>query len=531
MDEQRQFLSLLAVLKRKLFIEHVSRYLHLGLLIISATLLIVAISARVLVIVYLSETLLVISCVLFIAAIVGSLLTKPSNHMAATLYDDYVGDDRVKTALLYLKDESVMSRLQRRDALSHMENQLIEVGKRKVQLIDWKKLAMIFILISVTSVALSFPNAVMETAAEQKVDKRIAKETKKELRRLPNQEKNKELEELKKLATEAKTSDELLKKLVQQEKELEEKRQTALKEEQKLNELSDTMKEFKKFSKALSELDTEMLPMALDELQKKIPTLSEEQQKALERVLSEVTNQTVPPLSELSDEQLEELLKQLEINLEKMVASATELSQVTNLQQQVQKMATSLNQNMASAGLQSSNQLSFASSTNPSTQMQNNGQSNQSGQNQGGTNSNTNGKGQNGQGQSQNGQGQGTGGGSGQGAGTGNGTGGSGSSGNGTGTGTGTGTGFGQGSRNLTIPEKLEGNETVENDFGKIGEGSGEQQVAPDAPVLKGSVRPYEEVYGQYEQSYRESVERMDLPGYLEDVVKDYFSELNPGGE
>jgi len=38
-------------------------------------------------------------------------------------------------------------------------------------------------------------------------------------------------------------------------------------------------------------------------------------------------------------------------------------------------------------------------------------------------------------------------------------------------------------------------------------------------------------VYGQYEQSYRESVERMDLPGYLEDVVKDYFSELNPGGE
>lgn len=97
--------------------------------------------------------------------------------------------------------------------------------------------------------------------------------------------------------------------------------------------------------------------------------------------------------------------------------------------------------------------------------------------------------------------------------------------------GSGSGAGFGQGSRELTIPEKIDGEESAENDFGQLGEGNGEQQLASKAPVLKGTLRSYEEVYGNYERTYRESVERMDLPAYLEDAVKEYFSDLNPEGE
>ena len=532
MEASKQFFSLLAVLKRKLIIEHVSRNLHLGLLLLSSLSLIIALLARVFVIEYLSEILIVSSCVLISVSVVVSFFTKPGNYTAATLFDDYVGEDRVKTALTYINDESVMSILQRRDTLSYMKNQMTIVEKRKIRLFYWKKLAIICAFFTITTISLYFPNDVMKTAAEQEIDKKVIKETKRELKKLTSQDMSKELEDLKKLEVEAKTSEELLEKLVQQEKELEKKKQAALNENQRLKELSEEMKDFEKLSKALNNVNPELLKIGLDELKKDIPVLTDKQQKALQTLLSELTNQTVPSLSELSEEQLDELLQQVEDNLEKMMANANELSELTNLQQQVQQMATSLNQNMASAGLQSSNQLSFASSSNSTNQSSGNSQQSQNGQNQSGNSSNNNGQPQNGQGQGNNGQsqnGQGQGNGSGQGAGSGSGNGGSGSGGNGTGTGSGA--GFGQGARNLTIPEKIEGDQNVENDFGKTGEGSGEQQVAPDGPVLKGSVRPYEEVYGEYEQSYRESVDRMDLPGYLEDVVKDYFSELNPGGE
>jgi superfamily II helicase len=48
--------------------------------------------------------------------------------------------------------------------------------------------------------------------------------------------------------------------------------------------------------------------------------------------------------------------------------------------------------------------------------------------------------------------------------------------------------------------------------------------------VLKGEVRNYDEVYSSYEKSYRESLDRMNLPSKLEDIVKQYFSEMDPKG-
>jgi len=65
---------------------------------------------------------------------------------------------------------------------------------------------------------------------------------------------------------------------------------------------------------------------------------------------------------------------------------------------------------------------------------------------------------------------------------------------------------------------------------GPTGEGSSNFEDAQDSPVLKGEVRNYDEVYSSYEKSYRESLDRMNLPSKLEDIVKQYFSEMDPKG-
>lgn len=525
MDDKRQLLTFLNIAKRKLFIEHFSRYIHVGFLIAGIVAVMIIFSARIFVILHVMEKLLWISGVIFLATIIISLLKKPTNQLAANLFDEYVKEDRIKSALTFLEDDSAICHLQRRDALAHMKRQIPEIEARKVTIFQWKRGFIILILLAITTISLLVPNDVMKTAQQQEVDEKIAEETKEDIEKLMT-EKEKVKEQLKELKEETKNlkkSEELLAKLLAKEASLEEKKQIAKNDEQKLQNLSQAMSDFEELSKALNQADSEKMRKALEELMEKLPTLSEQQLKQLENMVSEVTGKKIYSMTELTDEQLEELLASLETQLDKLIASANSLNQIASLQNQVQQLATSLNQNMVNAGISNSNQIAFASQ-NPTNQNQG-----QSGQNQNPNSQGQNGN-QNGQGQGQgngagNGAGQGTGNGSGQGQGTGAGIG------TGSGAGSGTGAGLGQGSRELTIPEKISGNENIETDSGKLGEGSSKQQIAPEAPVLKGTVRPYEEVYGKYEQNYRESVEKMDLPAYLEDVVKDYFSELDPGGE
>ena len=91
---------------------------------------------------------------------------------------------------------------------------------------------------------------------------------------------------------------------------------------------------------------------------------------------------------------------------------------------------------------------------------------------------------------------------------------------------------MGQGSRELlSVPDRIGGNGKIENDNGELGQGRSEMEQAPESPVLPGYVRSYQEVYGDYAEGYRESVERMQLPKHLESIVKQYYSEMNPEGE
>lgn len=529
MIEIKQFLKLLTVCKRKLLIEHFSSYFHMGLLLVGVATVLTAAIARVIPVMYVYQSILILAGAIMLLTIITAYFKKPGNSNAAVLFDRYVAEDRVKTALSHLKDESVFSQLQRRDALAHMKKSLPEIEKSRMKLFYWKKLLISLFLFILAGLSMIFPNDVMETAKQQEADKKIAEEAKKEIEKFVDDETvSEQMEELKKETEDINKSEALLAKLLQKEAGLEEIKQDARTDEQRLKKLAEGLNEFDELQDALNEVDSEKMKQALEQLSDKLPTLSEPQQQDLEKLLSDVTGEKANDISEMSEEEMEELLAALEEQLGNLIENAESLNQLAISQEQLQQLATSLNQSMTNAGISNSGKLSFASQN---ANNQGNKEQSNNEQTSSGNNGNSNGQAQDGQGQGPgngNGSGSGTGNGSGSGSGSGSGNG-NGRGGNGAGSGAGA--GFGQGSRELTIPEKIEGEESVESDFGKLGEGSGEEQMAPEAPVLKGNVRSYEEVYRNYERTYRESVERMDLPAYLEEAVKDYFSELNPEGE
>ena len=78
------------------------------------------------------------------------------------------------------------------------------------------------------------------------------------------------------------------------------------------------------------------------------------------------------------------------------------------------------------------------------------------------------------------------------------------------------------------MPEKLDGKQNTEVDAGKLGEGKQGQMTEGEGPILKGNVRPYEQVFSDYETAYRESTSRYKLPHDLENIVKNYFTEIKP---
>ncbi len=126
-------------------------------------------------------------------------------------------------------------------------------------------------------------------------------------------------------------------------------------------------------------------------------------------------------------------------------------------------------------------------------------------------------------------EGQGAGGGEGAGGG-GNGSGtGSGTGAGGTGAvhGQGSGAGTGTGSRKLvTTPRTMEGSGNVQRDGGPAS--GGETQTGGQSPMIDGTTRPYEEVYGEYAEEAKRSIGRSQLPAGMQEKVKRYFDEIQP---
>lgn len=120
------------------------------------------------------------------------------------------------------------------------------------------------------------------------------------------------------------------------------------------------------------------------------------------------------------------------------------------------------------------------------------------------------------------------------GAGNGSGTGNAGSgygSGNGTGSGGagsgGLGAGQGAGSRNVLVPwSRVKGRGPQATVGGPLGEGTEEQ--GQTLSTLPGLSRPYEEVYREYQADVRQALERGDLPPEWQQIIREYFSSIEP---
>lgn len=95
----------------------------------------------------------------------------------------------------------------------------------------------------------------------------------------------------------------------------------------------------------------------------------------------------------------------------------------------------------------------------------------------------------------------------------------------------GSGAGLAEGKHELvTVPSGRIGtdNGPAETVGGPLGAGPSQSQQSGNTQVTAGGTLPYEEVFGQYEQFARESMEKGSIPGDYQDIVKDYFSKIEP---
>lgn len=95
----------------------------------------------------------------------------------------------------------------------------------------------------------------------------------------------------------------------------------------------------------------------------------------------------------------------------------------------------------------------------------------------------------------------------------------------------GSGAGLAEGKHELvTVPSGRIGtdNGPAETVGGPLGAGPSQSQQSGNTQVTAGGTLPYKEVFGQYEQFARQSMEKGSIPGDYQDIVKDYFSKIEP---
>jgi hypothetical protein len=524
-EDRNQYLRLLKPVKRQLLFQLIVKEFQVFLSTAAVLVLCLMVLARLFVIPYLPNYLMLI---IFLSAIFAAFRIwkkRPDIIQTASLYNRFVAEDRVITAHSFLLDDAVLARLQLADAVKHMKKVHHQVLGRKKVFIHPKPVLICLAFLGLAVFLYMIPGEKMELAQKWEKENKIVEEAKEELEKKAEKEKNPEvkkaLEKAKEKIAEKKSAEEALKELAKQTKSLELK---AIKEKEKslsLENMKNTLDNsgLKQLSRMLEEKDLSSFREELSKLDKQKKELSVDQSNALKQLTGGDEM--------LSEEELSKLIEQLEETLQ----SEELLKQLAAAQKALQSSGLSLQQKMAANGMPPG-QLAFAPPGQPGSQANNpntsppaqqNNSNPQSNQNQPGNSPNKgNGSG------SGTGSGSGSGNGSGSGAGTGTGSG----TGSGSGSGLGGGAGLGQGSRDLlTIPSGMEGKTNIENDNGSLGQGTPGQQFEGEGPVLKGTIRPYSEVFGNYEASYRQSTDRYKLPADLEEIVKNYFTSIDPDKE
>lgn len=475
MDRQKQLMNYVKRAQRSLNAEKLLPMLQYGIFLSLISGLAILIVSRFFVFAYYDETALMIACAAFVATVGYMWFKRVRTKEALRKLDAFYPYNELVTAFSFKQDEHPLADSILNKAVNESEEAYERFKKRKKHYWRPKTLVGILIAAIITGTLLIFPSETQQDAQVAEKEKEVIREIEKEVAKLEkkaqSEDAKKEMKELLEKLKEVETSEQALREVVKKQKEL-------------------NLQEQKLQDKKLAE-NGEGAGLTDEEVQK-LKDIAE-----IKNALAKSASGTQTALSKLG--------KPISIDLQNTIS----------------KMAES--QNGTTSGKTSNNPSGTGNN-----QQQNNGQTGQGSTGSG----NNQGQGNNGSGNNQ-GQGR-TGSGSGQGQGSGSGTsgqgqgGGSESGGQGGGASAGSGAGTGMGGRSLlSIPSERvgeSGGPTV--DGGPLGEGDSAGEQKGTVPVTKGTVRPYEEVVGQYEERYMQSTKRLQLPRDLQNVVESYFSSI-----
>lgn len=510
------------------------------------------------------------SALLSLVAIVGIgliwlLLRRPNNMDAARLLDQHGLEDRIVTALIHQDQTSLVASLQRQDALEKgnlfVEEKLNRVVSLRVTRNRWLPGACALFVLVLLFLLPNPKDAILRDAVKDKAwveaQKKQVDELVKQLAAKPSPlpvikqmtEDLKELERrLSQTPTSAKALDELEKSL--------KKMETSIGDMEKQKQRSEQWAESMQRTEALRELGKALQQQSAESIQREVAKLGEQVQKMTPQQKQQLASElerlaaSAAAASQEDEQQLREQLQQAAsalrsgedagaslAKLQAGLAAASKAQQALAQQQaQAAEAAASLAagalpqaRELAASGAQpgqawapggSAEQLAAAGAAAPSASPAAGSAGAGAGAGTGTGSAGTGGAG----------AGAGTAGSAGAGpGGNGNGNGStSGGAGGGSGTG-GTQGGTGAGSRGLVAtPRERAGTGGTYVDGGPTRGSGGEVSQGGSAPALDGASRPYEDVYADYAAEASSALNRSELPQHMQNLVRDYFLEIQP---
>ncbi|WAA13632.1 hypothetical protein [Fervidibacillus halotolerans] len=436
---------------------------------------------------------------------------------AVKFANQFVGEDRVLSAYRFIEKNGPVEKLLVQDAVKHLEDAREQLMKFKA-----KKIYPIFLLLS--SVFLFFgilsslyPNEVMKEAKKQEKEREIVQELKERIRDHWRKETDPDLkplqEELLQMIEDTKDANELLANM---EKSLKENDLSAMKEQENAKNYEKWLEELRNsglssFADTVESKDMEAIKRELAQLEKQFNQLDEKSKNALKSAISEKSDES---WTESLEKQIEEW-KQLEKRTESVQKKGEYLANLRN----------HFTQQLASSNLLPPDVASDLKNETDRSDELNNGSGRDGGNDKGGNDTGQSQEINNGEKADRNGTSE-------RNLGTNNGQrSGGGESGGSNSENRSGDRGAGIDSTEnlfLTVPEKIDGPINLENDFGIIGEGSQGVEFESEGLAMKGNLRPYEEVFSEYEKAYFESTNRTRLPEELQKIIQNYFSSIKP---
>lgn len=551
----------LRALRRKLWLKRVVHFATWGLMVGIGAALFELIVARVLPIWHPWRWAFGFVLIGLATGVMIGLLRRVSIVAAARFADRNGLMERMVTALAYERDLSPAAVLQREEALDRYRREEERLLRRvTVWSVPRWMAACLTCCVLLGGLLWWLPNPMQEVVKEQQ---QVQQALEKERQKVAEAEKSiadddqltpeqkemfqQELEKLEEQLADSENLEEGLKALAEAEAELNRLAKEADNRRQALDGLRGQLASHPvtgALAEALSERDEVKLREAMQEARDALEQLSPDEREALAGMLAQAAN-------ELDDQDLthEELVQTLQeaansigsgdteqaaIALESAVGEAIAASRsalaAANAADQTAQLLTKSKQALAQAG-----QSGTATARgNGATDGQISGNEHHTGARNGSPGTNGRGNGSSGD---ENGNSHGIGNGNnsrnGNGARSGSGSGnvfGNGGGAGGSGAGTGSGAGLGSGSRELvSVPsERLNGGGPEETVGGPLGDGAETEKSRGSSIGSPGVSRPYTDVFGQYEQAAREALERSDLPRQYQQLVKDYFADIEP---